>query len=388
MSGILKYNVGIKAYSPIHIGSGNSYTASEYVTGYGKQGDEDVDTIKKINISKYFTSLSQEDRDRFISDLSNPNFNLKSFDNKIPNKYRIYTSINKCKELNPNREIEEAIKTMNEIYIPGTSLKGAIKTALLYNSISHEDIPEIIGKISNGKRLDFREYNNFINSIFSSNKWRNAAQGSIMKFLQVADSSTKKNPVLYDVGSIMAKDISSNFGSRGARNSSKSYWYKRGKSIVKSFLETIDRNSKLTTTITTNYDLNIYRRLNLKDKEDLIDIDFIKESIFEFSKAYIENEIIFSEKYEIDFLNKFYNNIKDKNTLSSPLLKIGAGSGFLATTIGLKVKEYDDYEFDEYFGKIRDMIRGTHPYEFPKSRKVTFKGGYPLGWIKLSFKEA
>ena len=41
---------------------------------------------------------------------------------------------------------------------------------------------------------------------------------------------------------------------------------------------------------------------------------------------------------------------------------------------------------EAYFEKVRNITRGkSYDYCFPKSRKVTFKGGYPLGWVQISF---
>ena len=81
---------------------------------------------------------------------------------------------------------------------------------------------------------------------------------------------------------------------------------------------------------------------------------------------------------------KFYSNLEKQNSLDNPVLKLGAGSGFLSTTIGLKIKKYDENLFD----KIRNGTRGkTYDYSFPKSRKITQVGGLPLGWIQFSFEE-
>lgn len=375
MSDIKKYKIDIKTLSPVHIGSGESYTAAEYVS-VNKNGKKDpIPIFKRINLSKYFLSLDDDKKDDFINNLSNQNFSLKSFDDKISDNFKVYLSYDKCKEkIRPNQEIEENIKTLNELYIPGSSLKGAIKSALLYNSISRDDVPEIISDVVKGKRVNRWDYERFINDIFSSNTFRNKAQGSIMKFMQIADSNTTKFPHVYDVVSVMAND-------RG-----KNQFYKRG-TVVRSFLETIPPNKKLETTLTTNFNDKTYARLNLRGKNKFLDISYIKKSIYKFSKAYIDHELEFSKKYRINYLEKFYKSIKDKNTIDTPLLKIGAGSGFLATTIALKIKEYDEYEFEDYFERVRNTIRGSYSFEYPKSRKVISKGGKPLGWVQLTFEE-
>ena len=373
------YKCNLKVLSPVHIGSGEKYTASEYVKSKAKTKKGNIlNIIKRMDVSNYFLSLDDDKKDEFLRDLSNPNFNLKDFDSKIPNTYMKYRAINKSKrEIVPTQEITEAIKTLNELYIPGTSIKGAIKSAIIYYAIDDDLIYEISNNvIRNDGRVDNRKYTGFMNKIFTSRKAPTPAQGDIMKFLQVSDSSTIKSPTIYDVATVMASF-------RMGHNE----FYTRNKNTREptlSFLECIARNNVLSFEIKNNYDFDIFKRLGLDGKKHLIDIDNIKKSAFIFSKALINHELEFAEDYNIDYLHKFYTNLEKQNTLDSPVLKLGAGSGFLSTTIGLKIKKYDENLFD----KIRSGTRGkTYDYSFPKSRKITQIGGMPLGWVKFSFEE-
>lgn len=370
------YECNLKVLSPVYIGSGNEYGASEYVSAKAKNKKGEILKIfKRIDVSKYYLSLNDDEKDEFINDLSTPNFRLTDFNSKIPNKYRSYFTYNNCKNIpGPNQNISEVIKTLNKAYVPGSSIKGAIKTAILYNSLSFDDIEKFLGNVSG--KLNRWDYNNFINDQFSSSNFKNAAQSSIMKFLTISDSTDARKVSTYDIFSVMATMPSGN--QAYARN---------GRTVI-SYLETIDRGNNLKFNLSTNFDKNIYRTLRINDKEHLIDLDYIKESIYKFSKAYINHELEFAEENSISYLEKFYKKREKLNTPDKPMLKIGGGSGFLATTIGLKVKECDDYNynFDSYFDKVRDLTRGrSYDYCFPKSRKVTFKGGYPLGWVQLSF---
>lgn len=376
MSDIKKYNINIKTLSPVHIGSGDSYGSSEFITGKAKGKKGPRPTFKRINLSKYYLSLSDERKDELLHSLSTPNFELSSFQSNIKD-FNTYISYDMCKEpIKPNQEIEENIKTLNELYIPGSSLKGAIKTALLFNLISPRDIRKIDNLIFTDRRGRMRvgNDNKIFDDIFSSSSARNKAQSSIMKFMQVSDSSSTKVPAVYDVISVMATE-----------NGSKQFYKDHGKT-VRTFLECISPKYNLKTTITTNYNEKTYARLGLEDKDKFIDIDFIKKSIYDLSNAFINYELEFSKKYGITFLNKFYKKIQEDNTPDSPILKVGAGSGFLATTIGLKIKEYDEEEFENYFEKVRLAANGhNYPFEYPKSRKITAKGAMPLGWVKLTF---
>lgn len=367
----------IKVLSPVHIGSGEKYNASEYVNSKAKDKKGNIfKIIKRMDVSQYFLSLDDDKKDDFLRDLSNPNFNLKDFDSKIPNTFMKYRAINKSKkEITPTQEITEAIKTINELYIPGSSIKGAIKSAILYYVHDDDMIFDISRNvIGNNGRVNNRNYTKWINKIFTSNKAPTPAQGDIMKFLQVSDSSSIKSPTIYDVATVMASFRRGNneFYSRN----------KRTHEPTLSFLETITRGNNLSFELNNNYNSDVFKRLGLENKKHLIDIDNIKKSIFVFSKALINHELEFAEDYDIAYLYKFYSKLEKQNSLESPVLKIGAGSGFLSTTIGLKIKKYDENLFD----KIADGTRGkNYDYSFPKSRKITQVGGMPLGWVRLSF---
>lgn len=369
----------VQVLSPVHIGSGERYTASEYIPSKAKTKKGNIlNIIKRIDVSNYFLSLDDDKKDDFLADLSNPNFDLKSFDKKIPNEYTKYRAINKSKkEIVPTQEITEAIKTLNELYIPGSSIKGAIRSAILYYELDDDLISNISRFVINNQgRVNRRNYTKWMNDIFTSNKAPTPAQGDIMKFLQVSDSTTIKSPTIYDVATVMASfRIGHNeFYSRN----------KRTHEPTLSFLETIARGNNLTFELNNNYDYEVFRKLGLENKKHLIDFDNIKKSIFIFSKALINHEIEFAQDYDINYLEKFYRNIEKQNSIDSPLLKVGAGSGFLSTTVGLKIKKYDERLYD----KIADGTRGkNYDYAYPKSRKITQTGGLPLGWVKLSFEE-
>ncbi len=370
-----KHDFTIKTITPIHIWSGNEYGTSEYIESKVKTNKGNVvDIFKRINIDEYYSSLDEDKKDDFIANLSDGAFKLGDYDKNI--KFKKYNAYDKCKEKpTVNQKIKEHIRSAKEFFIPGSSIKGAIKTALLYNLLDEDRIPDLIDYLIPKSRMNKKEYkefekryNKFMKRIFSSYEG-NPAQYNIMRFMIIADSSSIKNPSIYDVISVMAKDYGKN------------QFYSRNRNVVRSFIETIDRNRKLESTITLNYNQDIINRLNLNDKEKLLDLNYIKKSIYNFSKDYIKHEIEFSEDYNISYLEKFYKDIEKINTPETPLLKIGAGSGFLATTITLKIKNYNEH----YYNKVRETLKHTYPFEFPKSRKISPSIEKPLGWTQLKF---
>ncbi|MDR3222230.1 MAG: type III-A CRISPR-associated RAMP protein Csm5 [Methanobrevibacter sp.] len=377
-SNIKTYNCKIQTLTPVHIGSGKTYNSSEYFDTKAKSKGEVVNIIRRISFDKYYLNLSDERKDEFINSIADSKFKLKDFDSKINREFRRYESINRSGVI-PD-EIVEHLKTMDEMYVPGSSLKGAIKTALLYQTISKEDVSNIRSLIRrDGRGIDRRSYTDFVNGFFSSNRGGRAAQYDISKFLQISDSTTLKNPQIYTLISIMAQSDEMD----GFKE------YKRHQTTVSTYLETIPNKKLLESKISTNYNSKTYRSLKMnKEKEEMIDIDNIKKAIYNFSKDFIEYEIEFLDKYSYSDLDKnipskiikFYKKLNEINSLEAPILKIGSGSGFMATTIGIKIKQFNPQLFEE----IRKLLRGkNYPYEFPKSRKIIKEKTMPLGWVRL-----
>ena len=378
------YKCKIKTISPVHIGSGKDYGPSEYVNAKAKQKDGSiVKTIKRIDFAKFYGDLEGEKQDRFLSNLSNPKYKIEQDYPNISKDYTRYNSINKSsinKESPHAPDISEFIKTSDNLYIPGSSIKGAIRTAILYDLVEDEDIENIddlIQRRGNRTVINNRDYNDFIDDFFAASRG-NSAQKNIMRFLQISDSTIYKPPTIHEVLAIMAKD-------RGGMPDGTQY-YSRNGSVVKSYLETIDKSKILRSELTINYDDGILREIDIDDKGFILDIDYIKGAIYRFSADLIEYELDFADKYDVSYLTKFYNTLSKINKEESPVLRIGAGSGLMATSIAMKVKKYDDLEGTQIFDSIRSTFRRQYPFEFPKSRKVT-KTGLPLSWVQLNFEE-
>ena len=358
-----KYKVNLKAITPVFIANGKSYTHSEFLHTKVQSGEKKYNSISRYDIFDFYKDLPEERTDEFIEKLSKPNFNLKTFEAKIDKRYRRYLAINRSDNVHLS-EVQEAIKTMDELYIPGSSIKGSIRSALMYNNI---DIPE---NIFRNNRLNFRAYNQMENNFFSANRG-NSAQTSIMKYLQISDTTTSKQPEIHDLVTIKAKPAG-NF----------EYHSKHNGKPIHTYAETIGQGKKLSFILNNEVHDDVLQRLGIPNKKHLISLKNIKESIYNFSSDLLEHEIDFARKYRHNDLLKNYKSIAKFNDPDAPLLKIGSGSGFLATTLGLKIKKENNYLYEQ----IRQSFRRSYQYEFPKSRKITAKGR-PLGWVKLDFEK-
>ena len=347
-------NLKISAVTPIHIGNGERYTSAEFVV----RGDK----IIRIDTNKIFTLLNEKNQEKFIQELEVPHFQVENFIKGIPlSETKIYSA--RLKGGIPT-EIQEQIKTSRRAYIPGSSIKGAIRTAILYNQINDRNI-EKISRIFDMKYWQREgELQRFVDGFLSGAG--NPSYSSLLKFLQVSDTELASDVCVHAVKSL-----------KGERDGWT--WFKRGGKEVVTFHETIDAGGELECEFRINYDENIYRDLKLGEKGKYIDIGELKRCIHEFSHDLIEHEIEFAEKYHIDFLSEFYAELRDKNEEDEPVMKLGQGSGFMATTIGLKLKERP-----EILEKVKMSLRGkTYPYEFPKTRKIIVEEKSPLGWVKI-----
>lgn len=365
------YNLTLETMSPVHIGSGIKYRSSEFLKGRGNLNDEEVEIFKRINISNYISSLNSEDKEKFLKDLENSDSKLSNNDIKNKNKFIRYRSINKIEskkdEKNIN-QISECIKTLEKAYIPGSSIKGAIKTALLYNNLTFNDLDKIIEKKINNQN----KANNLINSIFLFTDEKDNER-NIFQYLRIEDTSGIQYPRVYEAWNLKPDS-----------NNRKS---KKNSGITES-LETIDLNTNLRTKLTIENPRFYNTSKQNNDKLKYLDIKYIKKSIYNFSKELIEYELNFTDnnknKKDTQDLHKFYENLKDINTVEKPLLRVGYGSSLMGTTIAMLIKQYDEFakSENETFSKIYDI-------KYPTSRKVLYTKEckqMPLGWVQLIFK--
>jgi CRISPR type III-A-associated RAMP protein Csm5 len=344
----------LSTLTPIHIGNGTNYTSAEFVV----RGDE----IIRIDMNKIFTLLDEKNQERFIQELEQPHAQMEHFIKDIPlSEIKVYSV---RLEGGIPIEIQEQIKTGRKAYIPGSSIKGAIRTAILYSQITERNI-EKLSRIFDMKYWQREgELQRFVDGFLSGAGI--SSYSSLLKFLQVSDTELASDVCVYTVKSLKSE-----------RNGWT--WYKRRGREVVTFYETIDAGEKLGCEFMTNYDTDIYRDLKLGEKERYINIVEIKRCIYEFSRDLIEHEIGFAEKYDINFLRDFYADLRAKNEEDAPVMKLGQGSGFMAMTIGLKLKKKL-----EVLEKVKKSLRGkTYPYEFPKTRKIIVEQKLPLGWVQL-----
>ena len=215
------YDLRLTTLSPIHIGSGKSYNCCEFVPAKAKSKGQIVKIIKRVNLINYYSSLSDDRKDTFLASLTNSNFELKQFDKKIKKDFVRYQCIDNSR-VDFINEVQEHIKTSDKLYIPGSSIKGAIRTAIFYDLLTEEDMDKIGRDISSNRRNNSFLSNDLLKKHFTSG-FGNDAQYNIFRFMQVADTTTTNLPRIEQVLAVMATD-----------DRRKNQYYSRHGKVVKS----------------------------------------------------------------------------------------------------------------------------------------------------------
>lgn len=404
----------ITTLTPIHIGNSETLTPLSYVIS--------GNLLYVINMDIFFSKLSKTQRESYvewmdpilakISELDrkadqskgNKELSKKLKDQKreeekklslkwfIENRLREnpFEFAKRCLDyqiafvIPPGREgFRLHIKDAGRgVYIPGTEIKGAMRTSLLYTLLQDGTNYEILKKALNKLRLAFKktlpsqnkakelshvadaQSESGIERVFLRGKERDAKY-DLLKFLQISDTNSV-NIAQLSISPIKVLGSSKN--------------------IPPIWVETINPQTMF------SFDLKIQKEafltpLGLGKWVDGLSQEKIFESCYNRSKEMLEEE----RKYFVNekIISALIKRIEKENQPSSPLLRLGSGQGFLGTTVDLKVKQKDPELYEEVIRKGVSMLRRwrTQPGNFPKTRRVILdKNKSPeslLGWIKL-----
>ncbi len=417
----------LEVLSPTHIGNGNKLSRLDYGV---KDGNLYVFNLQRImegmnerNIERLISFMEDFGKDRSFQDLGD----------LLKQEFRLTRWENLCSYIVPIaehsgriRDINENIKTGNRVYIPGSSLKGAIRTAITYCLLKHEgykfelghkEIEEkdrrgnnkskkrkvtylILVKPDGTKVEGFREESkdrfkaaiNVIESEINRELFGGIGDKDILKVLNISDSEAKMVNDSIEVRKVYVANTSSFVKIRGKREiKMHPEYYECIKSEV------------------------IFKNIHIKLKEKLIEtcpmkkykkaLEYIKnwkKCVYEFTKDLLEAEIEFwkSEKVEGNiskaygssphrYIVKKFNKeevikqlekIKSLNTTESPVIRLGKLAGYFPHSVGLLLVR-NGYDMGDDVAKIIFPFQhsgGPHPF----TRRLTLDN-QTLGWCRL-----
>jgi len=385
-----QYQIKITSITPVCIGDGQKLSPfSDYKLKNDKLIYLNQETIKQV--LKTRPNLIEDFVKGIISGMDNTGskFDIESFFYnyaKIDLASLTLKTIDSTAVPKGNKNLYTIIKNAGvHPYIPGSSLKGAVKTALLYswlrdkNNYWCKDYLKLYDKDSTGN-LSKKEEDNLPKGKKDLEEELNNKFNSFE--FAVSDSD------LFPENSMKAIDT-------------KRLHLKEGKFTIPQTWEAIKENSSATFSISSiktdkNELLNwtqICKVINLFSQNS----NDIEWEVFDYccQNNYKLNDDLY------DSLFAFYEKMEDYINNADPTtcyLRLGSGKGYYFNSIGLALYNADETEDkklfvnflrDNNFGKIYNRKnRQWEAYdlqsdEFPLTRVLDFKTYHPLGWVKL-----
>lgn len=364
--------VTLKTLTPVHIGSGNELQRD--IEFLYKQGE-----LAVIDEQKVLNIIGEENIHQWVSIIEKRE-NLLNYLEKRKPELKIPETAKRtmkvfCRDLSRAKTLKEQLHDgMGYPYIPGSSIKGAIRTAFLNDYIKTNSRKFIENELRTGKKRTFSD-KMVVKEAFGPNPNKD-----IMRFLKVGDASFRKESV------IAVNMLSMNYSFKRIR------------------LE--ERLSKLTeaigaeenTTLNLKIDHNLLNQ-NIKNENFpnkipnwFLSYESLAGSVNNFTKKTIISEIDFWEEDKDVEIIRIYRQkimeilkISDKCAKNEFVLRLGHGSGWIFIT-GAWIKD-DNLIEERLYDKIIDETRPNNKrykdYFFPKTRRMDEDGDL-LGFVKLT----
>lgn len=364
MKTIKTYKVELTTITPIHIGTGEDYVPVDYVIikesdnknyFYFINREKFINHIIEHNMYEKFLTICNTASSMAINKFIFDNFNKEMIDwtmlvtNEVVNTYENNIKMNTKKNEKNRLEIRSFISDnfSKNIYIPGSSIKGSIRTAVLNYKIKNEK--SNAGLTNYGKSTDLEK-----------------------NILKIKEKNNSDDPFRLVKVSDFKEDTQVSDGKR-CSFVDKVINVKSGKVISEGkglpvLMELSRRNEKFTGEITI---------INDESRNDNIDMNLITKAM---NYHYGENSYNFESTTFPSVFNdkviKEFENVKNqiKMNQNSFLMKIGNHSGAFEVTL-------DGYR------KIKIKIGENRYIESDRQTTIWTNdlNNMPLGWVQCKY---
>lgn len=294
-------------------------------------------------------------------------------------------------------EVRVATKTPDDrVYIPGSSLKGTLKTAWAYQRLldSPTDL-DIIARVAteHGYDQSKRAEQELKRRVFQSPREGQDAAFDLFRVLQLGDTEPRPaSDTLILAGERVLSASVRGGGETDVAASFKDYWV---------FCEAIDEGMEFEGRLGFDEQLLNNRRavdrMGWSEAQRKLTIESLRAAVNRFAADLCEWEIEYfrcirqtAGKCETDLASTFYEEMlgRIKDAPADTLyFSVGHGSGWHKLTIGLLLeKRLSKAQFNELRRKLRLDERHAE-FEYPKSRKLVMRGetcaDTPFGWVEM-----
>ncbi len=348
-----EYIIKLQPITPIFIGNGELVEPYQYVVSKGK--------YYYIKVNKLIESLNKNERYSFVEKLNQGSLALRSFVDKLDWEDHVAYRADVAKSFaieyekklskdNNQLLVDQFINSIDRPYIPGSSIKGALRTA--YLNIKGEDISysvERIGKRGRIKVSDARKkahkiegrtlkYNNFFADPFQT--------------IKLSDSNFVKNSIIiYDTAIYTFKKDKCSPGPSSYKES-----------LLSLLANNFEGYFTFQLTIVEGKQQHTSKNGKLK-----IGIEELIEVTKKFSFKLLKSELDFlSKRRQTNKLKAIYKRLEKIHgnlRANESLIRFGGGSGYNAVSLNEANQK----------GKVTTISR------------LLAQKMYPYGWVLLSY---
>lgn len=382
----LKIPCSIEILTPVHIGSGVKLTEGiDFI-----KTDHSVQIISQSELMEYLKN-NPDELDRFI----NGNYNLNSL-RRTPEGRTYFLNVGRAREI-----IEFERNGFGKPYIPGSSLKGAIRTIILktaFDRLDNTQKQDLLKKVNSNKKEWAAEP--IVKEIFGDDSNHN-----LMRVLEIFDAEFEEINLEKVLILSLTNEEGTSYGwklmgkpSKNVPDPNRATWI---------FVEALPIGSKGYTSISlSKFFFSDPVAINeLKFNEPtLSNIRNLISTINEYSLSKLTSEKGFFERLRtpanlIDLIKNIDSLISQFNELTQDefIMRISWGSGWKGMTgdfvddlMKNDYKKWIDFFRDKYCDGLK-MKMGRPGFKiFPKTRRIVFeddKPKYLTGWIKVKLND-
>jgi len=378
------FDIKLTTISPVSIGNNQGDTLSPY-TDFVVRGD----TLHLLDHKKINKALEKEPQliDEYVNgirekiDNNRSRFDLLSF---VQKRLKLnLEDITKQKipayGLEGNKiEVKPILKNAGKPYISGSTLKGAVKAAILYDWLLEstegkkkiEEFCNNVLYINNLTQIDLKkELDNIINLIFGRVE---SKEPNNFYYIRITDTGCIDSHNVEIHNTMRIHLLNGQWGIPQCKETIKA-------NEVVGFRLSIEPkiNHSYLNYLNNSTPNKLFKIIN-RFSQDNIDLDW---DIFDnYGEAIFESrETVYNQIYT--FFENISNLIEKAKEGREAYLRIGSGKTFMYNSVGLAIYKTDKNAFDKFIQLLR--FKRAKQSIFPVTRLLSLKDSQQLGWIKI-----
>lgn len=369
-------NTTITLLSPTHVGSGKFIQGNAEYLNFGNE-------LAIVDESKILELIGVGNLNYWVDSIENPdleflNYLKKRTPNLLPSQTakRVLPLVGDITPVPANTLREQIHTGTGKPYIPGSSIKGAIRTAFFATYMIDE-----LGAIDTQRVYNPNRRNKFKDKSLTSEVFGYDPNHDWFRLIQIGD---------FHFEPLTKAAFSETLNQKGYKG--EKYEIKHS---LNQLVEFLPKGLKSTGSIKFNRILQEKAR-NYSQKDgrpifnirgDTVSLEVMLKFVNTQTQALLDKEI---EKFEVvdlpdsvigypDYLKEILKISENLNE-NEAVLRMGWGTGFSNMTGGWVDSVLDNYQYDLLNDEVRS--RKYNDFELPKSRKV-LNGGIPFGFLKI-----